>query len=104
MNSRKLVTLAGAFLVLLSVSLPAPASALPAPASALPDPPAPVTANATYFDGLGQPYGGCGLPQQELDSQDFVALNVYNTPRDYAFYPRPLPPSMADKIGMWDNG
>jgi hypothetical protein len=62
------------------------------------------TGNATWFDGLGQPYGGCGLPQSALESQDFVALNVYNTPGDYNFYPRPLPPSMADKIGLWDNG
>jgi hypothetical protein len=65
---------------------------------------APVTGNATYFDGLGQPYGGCGLPQADLDSPDFVALNVYNTPGDYSYYPRPIPPSMADKIGLWDNG
>jgi hypothetical protein len=62
------------------------------------------TGNATFFDGLGQPYGGCGLPQTALESQDFVALNVYNTPRDYNFYPRPLPPSQAGKIGLWDNG
>ncbi|MFC7385750.1 cellulose binding domain-containing protein [Sphaerisporangium rhizosphaerae] len=77
---------------------------LSARALALADPPAPVTGNATYFDALGAPYGGCGLPQSVLESQDFVALNVYNTPGDYGFYARPLPPSMADKIGMWDNG
>ncbi|MEV4315057.1 cellulose binding domain-containing protein [Actinocrispum sp. NPDC049592] len=65
---------------------------------------APVTGNATHFDALGAPYGGCGLPQDVLDSQDFVALNVYNTPGDYSFYPRPLPPSQAGKIGLWDNG
>lgn len=71
-------------------------------AAALPDPPAPVTGNATWFDGLGQPYGGCGLPQANLDSQDFVALNVFNTPNDYAYSTRPVPD--AAKIGMWDNG
>jgi hypothetical protein len=64
----------------------------------------PVTGNATYFDALGSPYGGCGLPQATLDTQDFVALNVFNTPGDYGSYPRPLPASMAGKIGMWDNG
>jgi hypothetical protein len=75
------------------------------PAAAVPgDPPAPVTGNATHFDGLGSPYGGCGMPQAELETQDFVALNVFNTPRDYAFYPRPLPPAQADKIGLWNNG
>jgi hypothetical protein len=79
-------------------------ASLPARAAALPDPPAPVTGNATWFEGLGQPYGGCGLPQEDLDSQNFVALNVFNTPGDYGSFPRPLPPSMADKIGMWNNG
>ncbi|MEQ0557904.1 cellulose binding domain-containing protein [Amycolatopsis sp. NEAU-NG30] len=64
----------------------------------------PVTGYATHFDALGSPYGGCGLPQNVLDSPDFVALNVYNTPGDYSFYPRPLPPSQAGKIGLWDNG
>jgi Cellulose binding domain len=75
------------------------------PAGAVPaDPPAAgVTANATHFDGLGQPYGGCGLPQAELETQDFVALNVYNTPGNYDFFPRPLP--IGDpKIGIWNNG
>lgn len=77
---------------------------LPASALVVNETPAPVTGNTTYFDGLGQPYGGCGLPQSVLESQDFVALNVYNTPGDYTFYPRPLPASQADKIGMWNNG
>jgi hypothetical protein len=63
-----------------------------------------LTGNATHFDALGAPYGGCGVPQDVLDSQDFVALNVYNTPGDYSFYPRPIPPSQASKIGLWDNG
>ncbi|GIF20299.1 hypothetical protein BJ973_001795 [Actinoplanes tereljensis] len=62
----------------------------------------PVVGNATYFDALGAPYGGCGIPQAELDSQDFVALNVYNTPGDYNFYPRPV--TDAAKIGAWNNG
>jgi hypothetical protein len=77
---------------------------LPARALPVPDTPTPVTGNATWFEALGSPYGGCGLPQSELDSQDFVALNVYDTPADYSFYPRPLPPSLASKIGMWNNG
>ncbi|WP_439381295.1 cellulose binding domain-containing protein [Amycolatopsis lexingtonensis] len=67
-------------------------------------PAAPITGNATHFDALGAPYGGCGLPQDVLDSPDFVALNVYNTPGDYSFYPRPIPPAQAAKIGLWDNG
>jgi expansin (peptidoglycan-binding protein) len=66
--------------------------------------PTPVTGNATWFDALGAPYGGCGLPQANLDSQNFVALNVYNTPGDYNFYPRPLAGDNLSKMGMWDNG
>ena len=81
---------ATAALVLLAFQLPASAD--------------PVTGNATYFDALGAPYGGCGLPQAQLDSPDFVALNVYNTPGDYSFYPRPLTGADAAKIGLWDNG
>jgi hypothetical protein len=68
------------------------------------DTPSPVTGNSTYFDGLGAPYGGCGLPQANLDSQNFIALNVYDTPRDYAFYPRPLTGANLGKRGMWNNG
>ncbi len=73
-------------------------------AFALPDPVTPVTGNGTWFTGLGQPYGGCGLPQANLDSQDFVALNVFNTPGDYSYSTRPVPATDSSKIGMWNNG
>ncbi|MEU2052571.1 cellulose binding domain-containing protein [Streptomyces bungoensis] len=64
-----------------------------------------VVGNATHFDGLGTPYGGCGLPQGELDSQDFVALNVFDTPGDYSSsYPRPVPDTRASIKGAFDNG
>ncbi|MBT8227870.1 MAG: cellulose-binding protein [Dactylosporangium sp.] len=67
--------------------------------------PEPVTGNATWFYGLGMPYGGCGMPQVNLESQDFVALNVYDLPGDYStFYNRPMDASLADEMGMWDNG
>ncbi|MDG6106305.1 RlpA-like double-psi beta-barrel domain-containing protein [Dactylosporangium aurantiacum] len=82
-------------------------SASPTPStSGSPGPGGPtVTGNATHFDGLGAPYGGCGLPQAELDSQHFVALNVYNTPGDSStYYPRPMAASLGSKIGAWDNG
>ncbi len=68
------------------------------------DTPTPVTGTSTYFDGLGSPYGGCGLPQANLDTQNFIALNVYDTPNDYAFYPRPLTGANLSKRGMWNNG
>ncbi|MFF5226069.1 cellulose binding domain-containing protein [Dactylosporangium sp. NPDC000521] len=77
---------------------------LPSAEATVPPPAAPVTGNATYFDGLGSPYGGCGLPQAELETQDFVALNVFDTPGDGSYNTRPVPPAMADKMGVWDNG
>lgn len=76
----------------------------PAAEATVPEPTTPVTGNATYFDGLGAPYGGCGMPQAELETQDFVALNVFDTPGDGTSYSRPLPASMAGKTGLWDNG
>jgi hypothetical protein len=90
---RSLAASGVASLCLLAISL------VPAQSSA-----APVVGNATHFDGLGSPYGGCGLPQANLDSQDFVALNVYDTPGDYNHYPRPIPPEQASRIGLYDNG
>lgn len=64
----------------------------------------PVTGNATWFSGLGSPYGGCGLPQSALDSQNFLALNVQNSPGDYTNLPRPISAANASEIGMFDNG
>jgi hypothetical protein len=63
-----------------------------------------VTGNATWFTGLGSPYGGCGLPQANLDTQNFLALNVFNTPGNYGSYPRPIPAADASIMGMYDNG
>jgi expansin (peptidoglycan-binding protein) len=97
---RLLAILLPGFLVALCALVPS----MQQSASAVSDPPGPVTGNATYFDGLGMPYGGCGVPQANLDSQDFVALNVYNTPGDYAFYPRPLTGANLSKAGLWNNG
>ena len=87
------VAAAGALVVWISM----PASAL-----VVGDTPSPVTGTSTHFDGLGSPYGGCGMPQSQLETQDFIALNVYNTPNDYTFYPRPV--TDTSKIGMWNNG
>jgi hypothetical protein len=73
------------------------------PASVVAPVDTPVTGNATWYDALGTPYGGCGMPQDALETQHFIALNVYDTPGDYAFYNRPMPAG-DPKIGMWDNG
>ena len=77
---------------------------LPAGAIDVSGTPSPVTGYATWFTGLGSPYGGCGLPQADLDSQNFLALNVQNSPGDYTNLPRPIPAADASEIGMFDNG
>lgn len=80
------------------------ASQSPASALTVSGTPTPVTGNATHFDGLGSPYGGCGMPQANLDSQEFIALNVFNTPGNYGTFPRPVPASQSSILGMFDNG
>lgn len=61
--------------------------------------------NSTYFYSLGAPYGGCGLPQSILDSQNFVALNVENSPGDYTtFHTRPISDQYLSIRGFFDNG
>jgi hypothetical protein len=63
------------------------------------------TGNATWFDNLGAPYGGCGIGQAYLDTQHFVALNVQNSPRDYTtFLTRPIAAQYASQIGIFNNG
>lgn len=86
------------------------------PATAAPKPEAPTAAKTamhaaaaptmgTWFDGLGQPYGGCGVPQELLETQDFVALNVYDTPGEYALSPaRPLTGADLPVMGEFANG
>jgi hypothetical protein len=92
-----LLAVVGAAAVLVLAQLPA--SAIDVSGSS-----APVTGNATWFSGLGSPYGGCGLPQSALDSQNFLALNVQNSPGVYSDLPRPISAASAGEIGMWDNG
>lgn len=63
------------------------------------------TGNATWFSSLGGPYGGCGVPQANLDTQNFVAVNVQNTPQDYTtFLRRPIAPQYVNDIGFFSNG
>ncbi|MGD0095413.1 MAG: cellulose binding domain-containing protein [Terracidiphilus sp.] len=63
------------------------------------------TGNSTWFSSLGQPYGGCGVPQANLDTQNFVALNVQNDPGIYGDYlPRPITGAGLALMGLFDNG
>jgi len=64
-----------------------------------------VLGNATWFTNLGSPYGGCGITQSALDTQNFVALNVQNTPGDYStMLTRPISSQFASQIGAFNNG
>ncbi|MGD0832779.1 MAG: Ig-like domain repeat protein [Terracidiphilus sp.] len=82
-------------------------NAVPFTVSATAPSPAQYTGNGTWFTSLGAPYGGCGVPQAYIDSQNFVALNVQNDPGNYTLtLSRPISatgPNAGD-IGLWNNG
>ena len=59
---------------------------------------------STHFDGLGVPYGGCGIPQDKLETQSFVALNVFNSPANYSFWTRPISGNDLQYLGEFNNG
>lgn len=59
---------------------------------------------ATHFDGLGKPYGGCGVPQEQLETQHFVALNVFDTPGNGTNYTRPVTGADLAVLGEFQNG
>jgi hypothetical protein len=59
---------------------------------------------ATHFLGFGEPYGGCGIPQSKLETQNFVALNVFNSPGNYTYWPRPLSGANLAYLGEFNNG
>ncbi|MCU0431770.1 MAG: expansin-like protein [Cytophagaceae bacterium] len=62
------------------------------------------TGVATYFDGLGTPYGACGVPERILEHPYFVALNVFNTPGNATEFTRPVNPPTSPIIGEYNNG
>jgi hypothetical protein len=60
---------------------------------------------ATHFDGLGTPYGGCGVPDQYVGSEDYVALNVFNAPNTGSSdFTRPLTGADVAYMGEFQNG
>ena len=59
---------------------------------------------ATHFDALGSPYGGCGVPQNLLETQNFLALNAFNTPGNYSTRTRPLTGADTALLGEFNNG
>ncbi len=58
----------------------------------------------TYFDGLGAPYGGCGISQENLETPYFVALNTFHSRRIYDDMPRPITGDNLKYLGAFDNG
>ena len=59
---------------------------------------------ATHFESFGIPYGGCGIPQDKLETPHFVALNVFHSPGNYAYWPRPLSGANLAYLGEFNNG
>ncbi|MGW8667659.1 cellulose binding domain-containing protein [Streptomyces niveus] len=60
----------------------------------------------TWFDKVGDTGGACGVPPDQIESQNFVALNVWDMPNDFADAPspRPIPADKSNIKGMYDNG
>lgn len=63
------------------------------------------TGVATHFEKLGSPYGGCGIPTELVDSEHFVALNVFNAPNaGHQDYTRPINGTDTVLMGEFANG
>lgn len=62
------------------------------------------TGMATHFDALGSPYGGCGVPQNLLETQNFLALNAFNSPGNYSTFTRPVTGADTALLGEFANG
>ena len=61
--------------------------------------------NATHFGGTGNNAGGCGVPGNIQDTQNYVALNVQNDPGNYTLnLTRPIVAPYLGDIGVWNNG
>jgi hypothetical protein len=61
--------------------------------------------NATHFGGTGVNAGGCGVPGNIQDTQNYVALNVQNDPGNYTLtLTRPIVAPYLGDIGLFNNG
>ncbi|MFE4534620.1 cellulose-binding protein [Streptomyces scopuliridis] len=60
----------------------------------------------TWFEKVGDRGGACGIPPVQIESKNFVALNVWDMPNDFAANPspRPIPADKSQIKGMYDNG
>lgn len=59
---------------------------------------------ATHFEALGTPYGGCGVPPSLVETDNYVALNVYASPEVGTMWTRPLTGADVQHMGMFANG
>jgi len=59
---------------------------------------------ATHFEALGTPYGGCGVPPELVETDNYVALNVYASPGVGTMWTRPLKGADTVHMGMFANG
>ena len=61
--------------------------------------------HATHFEKLGEPYGGCGVPTEFVDTDAFVALNVFKKPNTGPTdFERPIKPADIALMGEFKNG
>lgn len=58
----------------------------------------------TYFDGIANPYGGCGIPENRLETPYYVALDVYDSPGVGTMWTRPLAGNDTIYMGEFQNG
>jgi len=62
------------------------------------------TGYGTYYANLGTPYGGCGVPQDLLETPYYVALNMFHSPGNYGNFTRPLKGTELQYMGEFSNG
>lgn len=61
--------------------------------------------HATHFEKLGTPFGGCGVPTEFVDSDAFVALNVFKGPNvGPNDFDRPIAAGNEEIKGEFNNG
>lgn len=62
------------------------------------------TGVSTHFEALGTPYGGCGVPPELVETDHYVALNVYDSPGVGTMWSRPLKGADTLYKGEFNNG
>ena len=58
----------------------------------------------TYYGDFTGIYGACGVPQSLLETSNYIALNVFDSPKNYTMYPRPVSGGNLQYLGEFNNG